>query len=111
MLLPTTKSHANPSVKTCLHTLFRSPYQIDINLMISCIAPYDALLLLQDGVIAALSHVDTVICLLAPDVPVYALREDAEARGLVTKISTSIQLIDYTKFVRLTTQHAVQLAW
>ncbi len=110
-MLPVTEPHANSPTKTRLHTLSRSPYQTDIDAMLRCVAPQDALLLLQDGVIAALAQGNTVARLLAQGVPVYALREDVEARGLAAQISTSILLVDYTEFVRLTAQHAVQLAW
>ncbi|MFB6434498.1 MAG: sulfurtransferase complex subunit TusB [Candidatus Malihini olakiniferum] len=103
--------HANLPTKKRLHTLFRSPYQTDIDIIMLCVAPQDAILLLQDGVIAALAQVDIEARLLEQGVPVYALRADVEARGLVAQISTSIPLIDYTEFVRLTAKYAVQLAW
>lgn len=61
--------------------------------------------------IAALGQGHVVARLLALGIPVYALREDVVARGFAEQISTSILLVDYTEFVRLTAQHAVQLAW
>lgn len=110
-MLPVTEPYVTQSTKTRLHTLSHSPYQSDIDAMLRCIAPRDALLLLQDGVIAALVQGNTASRLLALGVSVYALREDVEARGLDAQISTDIALVDYTEFVRLTAQHAVQLAW
>lgn len=98
-------------LKTRLHTLSRSPYHTDLDAMLRCVLPRDALLLLQDGVIAALAQGNVVARLLALGIPVYALQEDVNARGLAEQISTSILLVDYTEFVRLTAQHAVQLAW
>lgn len=98
-------------LKTRLHTLSRSPYHTDIDAILRCVLPQDALLLLQDGVIAALGQGNMVVRLLAFGIPVYVLQEDVNARGLAEQISTSTILIDYTEFVRLTAQHAVQLAW
>lgn len=100
-----------PQQNTRLHTLSHSPYRTDIDAMLRGVAPGDALLLLQDGVIAGLAQGGASARLLAPGVPVYALRADVEARGLVEQISSSVRLVDYTEFVRLTVQHAAQLAW
>ena len=106
-----TRPDVNSSAVTRLHTLSHSPYCTDMDAIVRCVADQDALLLLQDGVIAALKQGGVVERLLATGVPVYVLREDVEARGLLEQISASIQLVDYTQFVRLTAQHAAQLAW
>lgn len=100
-----------PLTPTRLHTLSHSPYHTDIDAMLRVVAQGDALLLLQDGVIAGLAQGSVIARLLASGAPLYALRDDVVARGLTEQISPSVRLVDYTEFVRLTAQHAAQLAW
>ncbi|TYL42706.1 MULTISPECIES: sulfurtransferase complex subunit TusB [Dickeya] len=94
-----------------LHTLAHSPYHTDLDALLRNIGEGDVILLLQDGVIAALSGVSVNERILTSGVPVYALQEDVAARGLSGQISTTVVLIDYTQFVQLTALHSRQLAW
>ncbi|WP_192456590.1 sulfurtransferase complex subunit TusB [Musicola keenii] len=94
-----------------LHTFSHSPYQTDIDALLDSLGAGDALLLLQDGVIAALGAASVLSRLQQSGARVYALQSDIDARGLGNQISTEIQLIDYTEFVQLTVKHARQLAW
>ncbi|MEB6337247.1 sulfurtransferase complex subunit TusB [Serratia rhizosphaerae] len=93
-----------------LFTLSRSPAQCDLPTLLRQASPGDALLLLQDGVLAALAgaHLDL---LLAAPISLYALRNDLEARGLSGHISHKVTVIDYNHFVELTTMHRSQMAW
>ncbi|SLM64827.1 MULTISPECIES: sulfurtransferase complex subunit TusB [Dickeya] len=95
-----------------LHTLSHSPYHTDLPALLRMVTADDALLLIQDGVIAAIdgSLAWEHLCASCP-APVYALIEDVHARGLSAQISTMVTLVDYTEFVRLTALHARQLAW
>ncbi|MGM3173319.1 sulfurtransferase complex subunit TusB [Dickeya lacustris] len=95
-----------------LHTVARSPYHIDLEALIRMTCADDAILLIQDGVIAALDG-SSVCERLRSSSPasVYALIEDVEARGLTAQISSAVTLVDYTGFVRLTALHTRQLAW
>ncbi|MBJ7222931.1 MULTISPECIES: sulfurtransferase complex subunit TusB [unclassified Brenneria] len=94
-----------------LHTLSHSPYHCDMDTLLRCLGPEDALVLLQDGVIAALADTPVLNRLLKTAIPLYALKNDVDARGLVAQISTNVSLIDYTEFVKLTVRHPQQLAW
>ncbi|MBF7980599.1 MULTISPECIES: sulfurtransferase complex subunit TusB [Rahnella] len=94
-----------------LFTLSNSPQHCDFSLLLKMVASDDALLLMQDGVLAAIH--DSEACGLLSQLvqSVYVLSEDLAARGLVGQISHKITLIDYTGFVALTEKHAQQTAW
>ncbi|MBP2850840.1 sulfurtransferase complex subunit TusB [Dickeya oryzae] len=94
-----------------LHTLAHSPYHTDLDALLRNVGADDAILLLQDGVIAALSGVPFSKRLQSSGATVYALQDDVAARGLSAQISTTIVLIGYTQFVQLTVLHSRQLAW
>ncbi|PWC09345.1 sulfurtransferase complex subunit TusB [Brenneria corticis] len=94
-----------------LHTLSHSPYHCDIDALLRCLGPGDALVLLQDGVIAALANSETASRLLRASIPLYVLQNDADARGVAAQISNNFSLISYTQFVQLTVQYPQQLAW
>ncbi|WP_226101445.1 sulfurtransferase complex subunit TusB [Dickeya oryzae] len=94
-----------------LHTLAHSPYHTDLDALLRNVGADDAILLLQDGVIAALSGVPFSKRLQSSGATVYALQDDVAARGLSAQIFTTIVLIDYTQFVQLTVLHSRQLAW
>lgn len=94
-----------------LFTLAHSPQQCDLSALIRLIGRDDALLLMQDGVLAALensvaqSHLSVVSC------PMYVLSEDLQARGLAGQISHKLTPIDYNGFVDLTEKHSQHVAW
>lgn len=94
-----------------LFTLSHSPQQCDLAALIQLVGDEDALLLMQDGVLAALensmaqSHISVLTC------PVYVLSEDLHARGLVGQISHKWTPIDYNGFVDLTERHRQHIAW
>ena len=67
----------------------------------------DVILLIQDGVIAALKNSE----LMASNILCYALEEDVIARGLQDQMSPQIKLINYAQFVELTLQHHPILSW
>lgn len=94
-----------------LFTLSNSPQRSDLKALVSLIGEGDALLLMQDGVVAALASSQAFEQLAVMAQPVYALREDLVARGLIGQISHKIILIDYTGFVALTDKHTPHIAW
>ncbi|MTD37271.1 sulfurtransferase complex subunit TusB [Erwinia sp. CPCC 100877] len=94
-----------------LFTLSRSPFHCDLAALLRTTRPGDDLLLLQDGVIAALSGGAALGLLRSAPISVYALREDVEARGLSEQISTDIECVSYTDFVRLAVNQRSQMAW
>ncbi|MCS2151397.1 sulfurtransferase complex subunit TusB [Scandinavium goeteborgense] len=94
-----------------LHTLSHSPWQHDISAQLRLVSPGDDLLLLSDGVIAALDGSRFLDILRAAPITLYALEEDIEARGLTGQISSGVVRVSYNDFVRLTIQHPGQLTW
>ena len=80
-----------------LHTLNKAN---DKGLQQNCtqnLAPEDALLLIEDGVLAVLDTrwVASLPC------PLYVLGADVQARGLEAYLSQSVRRIDYAGFVAL----------
>lgn len=75
-----------------------------LNSCLAVIQNNDVVLLIEDGVIAAIQ---------SPiySNQIYALKPDIEARGLLDKIASHIQLIDYSTFVDLTAQHHPIQTW
>ncbi|HDS1154220.1 TPA: sulfurtransferase complex subunit TusB [Pluralibacter gergoviae] len=94
-----------------LHTLNYSPWHRDILAPLRLAQPGDDLLLLSDGVIAALQGGPFLDLLRAAPIMLYALSEDIEARGLAAQISDSVVRVSYTDFVRLTAKHDAQYSW
>lgn len=94
-----------------LHTLRHSPWQCDIAELIRMLQTGDELLLIQDGVNAALAGSGHLESLLAAPITVYVLEEDIIARGLSAQISGSVVRVGYTDFVRLAVKHSAQMAW
>lgn len=94
-----------------LYTLMHSPWQCDIDTLLLLLQKEDDLLLLQDGVTAALSGSSMLEKLHNSPATLWVLREDVEARGLSAQISTSVTCVDYTEFVALTAKHQQQIAW
>lgn len=70
-----------------LYTLSHSPNQCDLPALLLT-AEGDALLLLQDGVLAGLAGSAHLESLLAAPISLYALQDDLEARGLVGHFRT-----------------------
>lgn len=93
-----------------LHTLHRSPRLTDFAALLRLLSEGDELLLLQDGVTAAVDGNRYLESLRNAPIKVYALNEDLIARGLTGRISNDIIPIDYTDFVRLTVKHSSQMA-
>nr|WP_113867539.1 sulfurtransferase complex subunit TusB [Brenneria salicis]NMN90320.1 tRNA 2-thiouridine synthesizing protein B [Brenneria salicis ATCC 15712 = DSM 30166]RBP61246.1 tRNA 2-thiouridine synthesizing protein B [Brenneria salicis ATCC 15712 = DSM 30166]RLM30262.1 sulfurtransferase TusB [Brenneria salicis ATCC 15712 = DSM 30166] len=94
-----------------LHTLSHSPYHSDMDSLLRCLKSGDVLVLMQDGVIAALAETDMAKRLHAAPVSLYVIQHDADARGIAAQILGSAMLIGYNQFVQLTAQHPQQLAW
>jgi tRNA 2-thiouridine synthesizing protein B len=94
-----------------LHTLSTSPWHADIAAMLRLIKEGDDLLLLSDGVIAAVAQGRFLEILQSAPISIYALQEDIDARGLAGQIADSVIRVSYTEFVRLTVKHTGQLAW
>lgn len=94
-----------------LYTLLQSPWQCDIDSLLLLMQEGDDLLLMQDGVTAALEGSQMFIKLQASPAALWVLEEDVVARGLVEQISTKVVRLDYTGFVAMTVKHQQQVAW
>lgn len=94
-----------------LHTLSTSPWHADIAGMLRLMGEGDDLLLIADGVLAALEHGHFIEILRSAPISIHVLNEDAQARGLCAQISSDVSVVSYTDFVRLTVKHSAQLAW
>ena len=74
--------------------------------------PGCALLLLEDGVYAAVKGSVSASMLSArADIRRYALREDVEARGISALLADDIELVDYAGFVALTAECDAVQSW
>jgi len=89
-----------------LHIVNQSPFSSDA--LQSCLKhalPDSAILLIEDGVLAASNHTDF------KTLTVYALIPDLAARGLSDKINPTITAIDYDGFVALAEKHSPIQHW
>jgi len=94
-----------------LHTLMTSPFRCDLNAMVRLLSEGDDVLLLQDGVIAALEGNPALEVLLSAPISLFALKEDLDARGLFEQISTRVTPVSYTDFVALAVKNSQQMTW
>jgi len=94
-----------------LHTLSHSPWHCDIESLLSMVREGDALLLTQDGVLAAIEGSRFVDILSNAPISVSALKDDIDARGLAGQISAKIDVVSYTDFVNLVVQHTGHMNW
>ncbi|MDB6062104.1 MAG: sulfur relay protein DsrH [Verrucomicrobiaceae bacterium] len=70
-----------------------------------------AILLIEDGVYAALANSESAAQLIAHCNNVYALIPDIAARGLTGRIADAIVAIDYADFVQLCCEHTTIQSW
>lgn len=94
-----------------LHTVNKSPY--GDSALADCLrvcGGHDALLLIEDGVYAALAGGAWAEALRALP-KVYALAPDVAARGLEGRTAPGIELVDYAGFVQLCCEHAAVQSW
>lgn len=93
-----------------LHTLNASPASAAFNDCLRRLAADDALLLLGDGVYAALADTAPRAQIDSSGARVYVLREDAAAAGVLARID-DVPLVDIEGFVELSERFTRQLAW
>jgi|TARA_B100000315_G_C14584077_1_gene592000 tRNA 2-thiouridine synthesizing protein B len=97
-----------------LHTVNKSPFaQATLRSCLRVVSTEDSILLIEDGVYAALDDASCseLIQQLLPQVAVYALLPDLRARGIEDRIISGIQAIDYHGFVTLTEDHPLVQCW
>jgi len=93
-----------------LHTLSAAPASAACTDCLRLIAPGDQLLLLGDGVYAALPGTPARAALDACGARFFVLREDAVAAGIAARLDAA-SLVDMAGFVELTERCPRQLAW
>lgn len=94
-----------------LHIFSTSPYQSDFPAFVRTLKEGDEVMLIQDGVLAALANSPKLESLLNVPLSLYVLADDLEARGLVAQISTSATTVSYTDFVALTVKNPQLMTW
>lgn len=93
-----------------LHTLNTSPGNCAFSDCLRIIAAGDALLLMGDGVYAAIAETDAGAALQASGAEIYVLAADATAAGLKNLIDEATH-VDMDGFVALTERFPRQQAW
>ena len=93
-----------------LHTLNASPSSIAFRDCLAALAPGDCLLLLGDGVYAAISSAPDWEALVSIGADIYLLEDDARAAG-VLGMETGAEHTDMDGFVELSERCTRQMAW
>lgn len=93
-----------------LHTLNASPASAAYRDCLALLAPRDSLVLMGDGVYAALDKTAACDKLCSLDIDIFVLESDARLAG-VCIATPGIQLINMDDLVRLTEQFPRQQAW
>ncbi|MCB1695854.1 MAG: sulfurtransferase complex subunit TusB [Halioglobus sp.] len=93
-----------------LHTLNASPASAAFADCLRLLTAGDALLLMGDGVYAALAGCSHRAELDTSGAMLYVLRDDAAAAGVLDRVD-GVTVVDIDGFVTLSEQYARQLAW
>ncbi|WP_343189048.1 sulfurtransferase complex subunit TusB [Buchnera aphidicola (Chaitoregma tattakana)] len=94
-----------------LHIFINSPFNVDINSLCNLINKEDDIIAIQDGVIISLKNNIFLRKIISFSKNLYVLKEDLDARGLVTKISKNFSIVNYSDFVNLTVKNKSQIRW
>lgn len=94
-----------------LHTLMKSPFEVNMSLVFKMLNKSDDFLALQDGVIVALMDNIFLEGIILSAAKLYVIKEDVYARGMHQKISSAFILISYAHFVLLTLKNKKQMTW
>lgn len=96
-----------------LYTVNKSSFEKNsLKTCISVLPKAGVILLIEDGVISAVKNTNsTILTSIANEGRVFALKADIEARGISTKVSDNIIVIDYEGFVDLVVEHGTTVSW
>lgn len=94
-----------------LHTLNATPASPAFRDCVRLLRKGDALLLLGDGVYAALTATRAYAELKNTGAELYLLEPDAAAAGVLKRIDDTVCAVDYEGFVTLTERFPRQQAW
>ncbi|GAB6049291.1 sulfurtransferase complex subunit TusB [Hydrogenophilus islandicus] len=94
-----------------LHIVNKSPFDRPTLATVARCARGGALLLIEDGVVAATKGVASPLTEIAAKMPVYVLGPDLEARGLAQRVIDGVTVVDYAGFVQLVADHRNCQTW
>lgn len=98
-----------------LHSVNKSPFtQNTLKQCLDVIGDNHALILIEDGVYAALKSSPSTLTLKkvsAQGTKIYALESDINMRGLSSDIDTCITLVSMNEFVELCCQYSSVQSW
>lgn len=95
-----------------LHTINKSPFSHSALSDCLRLCSDDAtIVLIEDGVYAALADAQWIEKISARCSNIYALAPDIAARGLSERIAGAVKLIDYVGFVELCCTHSTIQSW
>jgi tRNA 2-thiouridine synthesizing protein B len=94
-----------------LHTLSAAPAEPAFDSCLRIAAPGDRILLLGNGVYAAMTSSPAAGLLSENPATFFALAQDVAAAGLAGKIADGIEVVDFDGFVALTETCERQLNW
>jgi tRNA 2-thiouridine synthesizing protein B len=94
-----------------LHTLNGAPGSTAFSDCARLLCPEDALLLLGDGVYAALAGTAAYKDLCNTGASLYLLEPDGAAAGILGEVGDNVSPINFDAFVGLTERYAKQQAW
>lgn len=98
-----------------LHTVNKSPFEkSSLETCLGYCLPGNAVLLIEDGVYAAMKNTSTSnkIANALVTTPIFVLGPDLKARGIAeSKIIEGIKVVDYGGFVDLAVEHDKVQAW
>lgn len=94
-----------------LHTLSRSPAHSALRDCLAVLGADDALLLLGDGVYAALEGSEAAALLTGSGASLFVLAADAALAGVRERMLPGATVVDDDGFVALTERYSRQLAW
>ena len=95
-----------------LHTINKSPFSHSALSECLRLCSDDAtIVLIEDGVYAALADTEWIVRIAARCNKIYALAPDIAARGLHDRIAAIVNIIDYDGFVELCCTHTTIQSW
>jgi tRNA 2-thiouridine synthesizing protein B len=94
-----------------LHTLNATPTSSACSDCLRLLREGDAVLLLGDGVYAALKNTAACSGLIGSNAELYVLQPDAAAAGILGRIDARFSVIGYDGFVALSERFPRQQAW
>jgi tRNA 2-thiouridine synthesizing protein B len=95
-----------------LHTINKAPHTHDcFDACLRVCGTNAAIILIEDGVYAAIVNSEAAKRLCAKTKTIFALQADIDARGLSDRIEAGIQIIDYAGFVQLCCEYKTIQSW